>query len=57
MLALLDRYEMRIELKGGHRQFLAKLIIITSNQHPQGLYGHESILQLLRRINKIKHIT
>jgi predicted ATPase len=54
LLRLLDRYAMRIETKGGTRQFLAKNIIITSAYHPSILYEtREDIQQLIRRIDEI----
>jgi hypothetical protein len=56
LLRLLDRYEYRIEHKGGTRQFLAKHIIITSAYHPSRVYygkTNEDIQQLLRRIDHI----
>lgn len=55
LLRLLDRYAMRIETKGGTRQFLAKKIIITSAYAPEDLYdGREDIQQLIRRIDVIE---
>lgn len=55
-LAVFDRYELRIELKGSHRQFKPKIIYVTTNKHPQTCYGDESIEQLLRRITTIRHM-
>jgi len=55
LLRLLDRYAMRVECKGGSRQFKAKKIIITSAFHPRDLFEtREDIGQLLRRIDIIK---
>ena len=56
LLDLLDRYETRVETKGGSRQFLAKHIIITSSTHPKILFSYESAqgAELLRRITNIK---
>jgi len=55
LLRLLDRYAMRVECKGGSRQFKAKKIIITSAFHPRDLFEtREDIGQLLRRIDTIK---
>lgn len=55
LLRLLDRYPMRVETKGGSRQFLAKHIIITSAYPPTELFDtREDIAQLLRRIDIIK---
>ena len=53
MLSLLDRYEKRVEFKGGYRQFLPKLIIITSANKPTACYQNcgEAINQLTRRID------
>ncbi|AXH77905.1 MAG: helicase [Violenivirus raptis] len=57
LLKLLDRYEFRVECKGGSRQLRAKRIIITSPRHPvdtwEGRTGEE-IKQLTRRIKEIK---
>lgn len=55
LLTLTDRYERRIEFKGGSRQFLAKRIFITSSKHPHDCYNtsDENMNQLLRRIDKI----
>jgi len=56
LLRLTDRYECRIECKGGSRQFLAKKIWITSCHPPEKAYKSlgENIDQLLRRITLIK---
>lgn len=55
LLRLLDRYPMRVECKGGSRQFLAKQIIITSCFHPREMFDtREDINQLLRRIDEIE---
>lgn len=56
MLRLLDRNGMRIEFKGGHRQFKPKTIWITCPRPPQECYldAGEDIEQLLRRITLIK---
>ncbi len=55
LLRLLDRYEFRIECKGGSRQFVAKNIIITSCYPPEKLFEtREDIGQLLRRLTVIK---
>lgn len=60
LLTLIDRYERRIEFKGGSRQFRAKRIIITSCHSPENTYssvGDEKIAQLLRRIDKVTMMT
>lgn len=57
LLNLLDRYECKVEVKGGSRQFKPCNIIITCIYSPTELYKHridESIKQLTRRIDVIK---
>lgn len=58
MLALLDRYEMQVEVKGGMRQFKPKKIIVTSAFPPNECYKNtgEAINQLLRRVHEIKNL-
>lgn len=54
MLTLLDRYERRVEFKGGSRQMLAETIVITSCHPPEEVYSgvcRERMDQLLRRID------
>lgn len=55
MLSLLDRYEKKVEFKGGYRQFLPRVIIVTSCLPPSECYEGtgEAIQQLLRRIDEI----
>lgn len=56
LLSILDRYEHRVEVKGGYRQLLAKRIIVTSPYHPEKFYygrTDEDIKQLVRRIDKV----
>jgi len=52
LLTLLDRYECRVEVKGGSRQILARKIIITSHKAPELMYCNlkEDYEQLKRRI-------
>ena len=55
LLRLLDRYALRVETKGGTRQFRAEHIIITSCFHPSEMFDtREDLNQLLRRIDCIK---
>lgn len=58
LLALLDRYEHRVEFKGGFRQFRARRIVVTCPLPPAFLYPflHEHMGQLLRRIDAIEHL-
>lgn len=55
LLELLDRYECRVQFKGGSRQFLARRIVVTSIEHPDDLYRRESS-ELMRRIDVIKSL-
>lgn len=59
LLRILDRYEYRIEVKGGSRQLLSTHMIITSPMHPSVAYNksEEDVKQLLRRIDLIAEIT
>lgn len=59
LLRILDRYECRLEYKGGFRQLLAKTIIITTILPPKSSYGGhgEPIEQLLRRIDDIVELS
>lgn len=57
MLNILDRYACRVECKGGSRQMLAKHIYVTSDVHPELVWGNsEDKGQLLRRIDNIEQI-
>lgn len=53
MLSLLDRYEKRVECKGGYRQFNPTTIVVTSCSSPASCYRGtgECVKQLLRRID------
>lgn len=57
LLRLLDRYPMRVEVKGGYRQMISKKIFVTTIVHPQNVYqlgdNDEPIKQLIRRIDNI----
>lgn len=59
MLALLDRYEMKVEIKGGCRQILATDIIITSIKPPERMYltSDEDIAQLTRRVDVVEEVS
>jgi len=43
LLRLLDRYQQKVKVHGGYVEFNAKLIIITSNQHPSKWYNAEKL--------------
>lgn len=54
LLKLLDRYEYKVEVKGGSRQLLAKKIAITCPYPPDKVYEtREDVKQLLRRIDEV----
>lgn len=55
LLNILDEYPMWVETKGGNRQLLAELIIITSPKRPELTYNQpeENITQLTRRIERV----
>ncbi len=38
LLKVLDRYKLRVEIKGGHCNFIAEMVIFTSNKHPREWY-------------------
>lgn len=59
LLRLLDRYPMKVEVKGGMREWRPKRIYITSCKRPDDVYNkdmfdnEERVDQLLRRIDEI----
>lgn len=58
LLRLFDRYPYRVMTKGGSRQLLARVIIVTCPWSPSQLYSSshcaEDVQQLLRRITSVK---
>lgn len=57
MLALLDRYEFKVEYKGGSRQFKPKLIVVTCCYSPDDCYNTiENIDQLIRRLDHVNYL-
>lgn len=50
LLRLLDRYDLRVEIKGGYRSFTSNTIIITSNTPPKSWYRSFTLDALYRRI-------
>lgn len=58
-LRILDRYECKLETKGGSRQLLAKKIVITTIKKPEEHYKNapgEPLKQLTRRITQVIHL-
>lgn len=57
LLRLLDRYDCKVEYKGGICEFVATKIVITSPKHPRYWYElcdtEDTYKQLIRRITKI----
>lgn len=56
MLQLLDRYALKVDIKGGAKEFNSKRIIITSNKNPRDWYKNistEHKIALLRRLDKV----
>lgn len=54
-LKLLDRYPMKVEVKGGFEQFLSKVIVFTSNYDPSEWFPFKMNRDaLFRRISLIK---
>lgn len=59
LLALLDRYEVRVECKGGSRQWKPVKLWITSIYSPEDLWALQSLedaTQLKRRIDQVIHM-
>lgn len=64
LLRLLDRYPLRVEVKGSSRQWKPSRIVITSPCPPEDCYKlmqstdkHDKIAQLIRRIDQVVHVT
>lgn len=56
LLRLLDRYPLRVPIKGGFMECAARIVWITSNKAPEELYGeHHQFEALLRRIDEIRY--
>lgn len=56
LLVLLDKYKMKVEIKGGHTWACWTTVIITSNVHPSHWYSPTiDSAPLQRRINEIRH--
>ena len=59
LLRILDRYPYTVEVKGGSRKLNSKRMYVTSCKPPWEIYTNmnENIDQLLRRIDKVVHLT
>lgn len=59
LLKILDRYPMKVETKGGFKNFHGRQFVLTSNQHPKYWYKTErkDLNALKRRIDHIYHFT
>lgn len=58
LIKIIDRYEYRVECKGGSRQLKASRIIITTPLNPTDTWKYhtnEDLYQLTRRITEIRH--
>lgn len=58
LLQLLDRYPMRVAIKGGFAQWRPKKVFITSNINPSNWYNHahpEHCAALMRRVTSVTH--
>jgi hypothetical protein len=56
LLRYLDRYPMRVPIKGGFVNWKPKRIYITSSRHPSNIYNvDEDVNQLLRRLTRIRY--
>lgn len=56
LLQLADRYPMKVEVKGGTVDFVAKRLIITSNKHPLNWYDSDQMTTFAafaRRVDKV----
>lgn len=57
-LQMADRYPMKVPTKGGHADFLAKVIVITSNANPERWYHYDDrkLFSALERRCTIVHV-
>lgn len=56
LLRVLDKYRLKVEIKGSHVWALWTTVVITTNVHPSGWYGAATnSAPLRRRINEIRY--
>lgn len=58
LLRLFDRYPLRVEIKHGTREFVAKRVYVTCPVKPETMFGENSAedqQQLLRRLTQVVH--
>lgn len=55
LLNLLDVYDNKVNIKGSHAQFVSKLIIFTSNKHPNRWYKVEITGEWSHEFNPVKN--
>lgn len=53
LLTILDRYNLRVEVKGGTANFNVPNIVLTSSVHPANLFPSDIYDQVLRRLTNI----
>jgi len=54
LLRLLDRYRLQVPIKGGFKEWVPRIIIITTNVEPRAWYPWEDYAPLERRIDEIR---
>jgi len=54
LLRLLDKYKLKVEIKGGHAWAIWTTVVITSNHHPSEWYKDVDLAPLERRIQEIR---
>jgi len=52
LLRLLDKYKLKVEVKGGHAWAVWTTVVITSNIHPSGWYSSVDLAPLKRRLTE-----
>jgi len=55
LLRVLDKYKLKVEIKGSFSWALWTTVVITTNLHPSAWYPNENSAPLQRRINEIRY--